>query len=76
VRALLHFPHGDATLTRFRIAKVAHLGGIATREKLTPEERAASARKAARARWRRTPKAARSEAARKAVLARWARRKT
>jgi hypothetical protein len=40
---------------------------------MTAEERAASARAAARARWTRASKAERSEAQRKRVLARWAR---
>jgi hypothetical protein len=40
---------------------------------MTAEERAASARAAATARWARASKAERSEAQRKRVLARWAR---
>gem|GEM_PF-4637935 len=40
---------------------------------LTPAERRALGRMAARARWKKTPKEERREAARRAVLARWAR---
>ncbi len=66
---------GSMRRKRFSVAEVAHLGGIARRNVLTPEERAASARQAVLARWKRTPKAARQEAARKAVQARWAQEK-
>lgn len=57
---------------RWSVGQVAHLGGAATRDKLTAEQRKASARRAALARWEKTPKPERSEGARKAVLARWA----
>jgi hypothetical protein len=59
--------------TPWSIARVAHLGGIATRRALTPRQRKAAARQAARARWKRATKAQRSEAMRRRVLARWAR---
>jgi hypothetical protein len=59
----------------FRVADVASLGGIARREKLTPEQRSASARKAALARHMRSTKGQRSEAMRRAVQARWAKAK-
>jgi len=57
----------------FRIADVAHLGGIARRERLSAEERSESARHAVQARHKRSTKRQRQDAARKAVLARWAR---
>ena len=60
----------------FSVGDVAHLGGQATREKLTPAQRTAIARAAAVARWAKTPAKVRSEPARKAVLARWAKART
>ena len=59
----------------FRIADVAHLGGIARRERLTDEERSESARQAVIARHQRSTKKQRQEAARRAVQARWAKAK-
>lgn len=58
---------------RISYAELGRLGGLATRRSLTPEERRSGARKAARVRWRKTPKAQRRETARSAVRARWAR---
>jgi hypothetical protein len=55
----------------FRIADVAHLGGVARRKALTPEQRSMIARNASLAKHRRLTKQQRSEAARQAVLARW-----
>lgn len=40
-----------ARLRREIMAEYGHLGGTARRENLTPAERSASARKAAKARW-------------------------
>jgi hypothetical protein len=56
----------------WNVGTVAHLGGVATRERLTPEERRHNARRAAFARWVDVPVEARVDAARKAVTARWA----
>jgi len=50
---------------------VASQGGKARGRALTPEERSASAQKAARARWREIGHEQRREIARKAARARW-----
>ena len=55
----------------FRIADVAHLGGMARRDKLTLAQRAEISKNASLARWKKIPKAERQELARRAVLARW-----
>lgn len=44
------------------VSEMARLGGLATREKLSPEQRAESASRAAKARWAKTKIAVREEA--------------
>lgn len=51
-------------------------GGKARRDSLTPQQRSASARKAAKARAKKMTAEQRRDSARKAVLARWAKRKS
>ena len=58
---------------KWNVGAVAHLGGIATRERLTAEERRHSAQRAAFARWANVPAEERSAITRKAVQVRWAR---
>jgi hypothetical protein len=61
------------TKRAFRIAQVAHLGGIARRERLSAAARSESARHASLAKHRRLTKAERAASARRAAQVRWMR---